>query len=228
MRARLSLRLAAWPLVLLGGSVIGGSGLGACAVEWAEPVEPHPASALSDGGLAPTERMVGVEQDGAPRPIDDGVVRLRRAPFVVLVNLPPGDFLLFGASEDPGVGRLAQSGAELSTIAPFRATGMAEGYWNEDRHVFLADHAPSAWFEQEDYARFDAPCEQTPGGWRCRRTVEQLIEVRQPRHEAPRLAPRRVEDPSLSKVYFVFARTNRTGERDARPPETLVLHFIDD
>ena len=85
-----------------------------------------------------SQPFVAVEQDGRLLPEKQGEVRLRRAPFTLIVRMSPTTVATAYLSTTPEGYDLARSKGSLDPIFP-RGGGFAAGDRNDARTVYLSD-----------------------------------------------------------------------------------------
>lgn len=90
---------------------------------------------------------VAIMQDGKFIPVINHSVKIRRAPFKIVLNLAEGnDGVLVNASFSPDSYKAAKSGKPFGQILGFTDTGLADHTFNKNESVIINDMAPNYWY----------------------------------------------------------------------------------
>lgn len=165
---------------------------------------------------------LGVEQDGRRIPIVNNQVTIEKKPFRMVFWFDQLGSMLVHASYEPNLVERARNREPLETLFP-PAGGYAEELMNPDQAIFLGNGGYHNWLcLGEKMHRFDAgECRQIEdGGFLCRRTVANFVDVK-----TGRTIP--IERCPAETLYFVIARTERagTGRRQELQRDWLEIHF---
>jgi hypothetical protein len=115
--------------------------------------------------------LLGIEQDGVVKRPEGGKVRLRRAPFTLLLRLEGERDIDVAASMGSESVEAMRDSDDFDDIPGFHYTGMAEGHANPDRELWVSRNRSHSWFAEEGgHHRFDA----APEGGVGRRTVSRV------------------------------------------------------
>jgi hypothetical protein len=144
--------------------------------------------------------QISIEQDGRLVPIKDNTVRIRRAPFAIVVGMNEPMGILVIPSIDPEFYDLARKGAPWEKIT--EKTGMAEDNFNPGKEIVLFGDVPSYWHYIDDANhRFSTITKEENGLIVCRRNIENLVVVRE-NGEETRIAVAKSKQKALFLVFF--------------------------
>lgn len=178
------------------------------------------ALALCPGALAGTDGFkVAVEQNGTVVPIEDGVIRLKKAPFNFTFTLTRPTPIQVAASLDPGRFDLARQGAPMHEFMK-SGTGAAEGLFNEHKLLFVGKNHTNYWYyDSDEDNRFDL-VKHTEGSISCRRTIESLFLT----DEGKRVVP--IADFDARRLYLVFVNIDPSNGYVEIQRECIIIEFI--
>ena len=118
--------------------------------------------------------QVKISQHGDTLSVAENVIELERAPFDIIVMMPPKTHLLVSASYNDRTFNMAQSGAAMNSMPGFSETAMAEGLFNADRELMVFYYAPSYWYYEDDYDNRFNRTKQKNNQVQCVRTIEYI------------------------------------------------------
>ncbi|MGE5528801.1 MAG: hypothetical protein ACM3X6_06635 [Patescibacteria group bacterium] len=134
----------------------------------ARTAAPPPAGAVTAGFT------VGVEQDGKAARIRDHQVKLRKKPFVLVINLPEPGGVYVHASLDPGCFMNARARKSLAEVTN-PGNVAAESAFNPDKLLYLGGNITQYWYyASEADHRFDTAVRKGEAIV-CRRTVANYV-----------------------------------------------------
>ena len=120
---------------------------------------------------------VTIEQNGTQQEIKNNSVVLNRRTFDIVIEFSEPMALLVNASFNKKTFNQASKNIHLDKLPGFQETGMAEGYFNTEKQLFLAYKAPNYWYyDSDDDNRFNI-VDKTDHGIICKRTIENLYDI---------------------------------------------------
>lgn len=136
-------------------------------------------------------------------------VKLRKKTFELNFPFKKSTSFLVNCSFNDSTYRSAAAGEPIESLIGFVQSGLAEGRFNTERDVMVADKAPSYWFhDSENETRFDTIVQLDKKLKVAVRTIEQVFDVDQRSH-LPLSSMKR-------PLYFVFIEyvyDRRLGKR---------------
>jgi hypothetical protein len=88
---------------------------------------------------------ISIFQDGEEKKIRRNLVSLQKREFAIHVHFSESIVLFVSAALNDKTYKPAKKGKRNEDLPAFQSTGLAEGIFNEDRHITLADDAPNHW-----------------------------------------------------------------------------------
>ena len=148
--------------------------------------------------------MAYVVQDGVRLPIDEHVVKVKKAPFEIVLDLPNKQGVFVHVSYNKTTFNRALRNEDLTNLPGFEKTAIFELWNNPDKNLLLADNQPMYWFiESKSKARFSS-YEIINDRHICERKVSNIYDV--DTHE------RRDLSTMSSPVYVTFLKFDEQGK----------------
>ena len=148
--------------------------------------------------------MAYVVQDGVRLPIDEHVVKVKRAPFKIVVDLPNKQGVFVNLSYNKATFNRALRNDELINLPGFEETAIYEMWNNLDKNLLLAEKQPMYWFtESKSKSRF-SNYEIINDRYICEREVNHIYDIDD--HVRKELSA--MNDP----VYLTFLKFNELGD----------------
>lgn len=177
-----------------------------------------PAKLTSDTDKTYT---ITIEQNSEQKIIINNTVELKPGPFDIVLELSEPMGLIINASFSKKTFKLALKNKHLDKLPGFQETGMSEGFFNEDKEIFISDNAPNYWYyDTENENRFNS-FEKVGKSIICKRTIENLYE--------PRTSTSIKTIDNTKPIYLVFMsykRGNKVTDRIEVQREYLKIKWI--
>ena len=148
--------------------------------------------------------MAYVVQDGVVLPIDQHVVKVKKRPFEIVLDLPNKKGIFVHMSYDEKTFNGAIENENVSGLPGFDNTAVFELWNNPDLSVFMADHQPMYWFiDHKSKTRFSS-YEIINDRYLCVRKVDNIYDLD---------AHQEVELSAMKQpVYFTFLKFEEKGD----------------
>jgi len=131
------------------------------------------ALAAADPGL---HFEVSFMQGGRNVPVTDRVVKLRPAPFQIVIRLPRSNLVSANVARTSVAFDAAVANRSLDSIFAFKGKGMAGVHANPDQDMFVDAGAFESWFYESDANHRCNSLQRTPDGTVCVRQVRAVWE----------------------------------------------------
>jgi hypothetical protein len=143
---------------------------------------------------------IGVEQNGKTVTVKGNSVRIKRAPFSIVVRMNEPMGLLVLPSFEPEFHTLAANGAPWEKIT--EKTGMAEDNFNPGKEIVLYGDVPSYWhYIDAGNHRFNTVNKEENGMIICKRIIENITLAGEDGKET-RIAVAKSKQKALYLVFF--------------------------
>lgn len=121
---------------------------------------------------------ISIEQNNKEVLITNGVCRLKKQPFTIVIKLSEPNGVLVNASFQNTSFIKASEKRPLEEIPGFSETGLADKKGNEDKDVMLAFDGPNYWYYSNttDH-RFDE-IKQENSWWVCKRQITNFYDIK--------------------------------------------------
>lgn len=118
--------------------------------------------------------VVTIEQDGREYGSLNNVITIKPKPFDIVISMSEPMGVLVNASLSSRTFTKAVKGKHLDKLPGFKSTGMAEGLFNSDKELILAEDAPMYWFYDSDSLHRFNDVRKTETTIDCVRTIASL------------------------------------------------------
>ena len=121
--------------------------------------------------------MAYIVQDGVRLPIDEHVVKVKKAPFKIVLDLPNKKGVFVHVSYNKTTYSKALRNGELASLPGFEKVAIYERWNNPERTLFMADQQPMYWFiESKSKSRF-SNYEIINDRYICERKVSSIYDI---------------------------------------------------
>jgi hypothetical protein len=130
-----------------------------------------------------TSRVTGhhfkayIIQNGIQLPIEQHVVKLKRAPFQIVVDMPDKEGVFISASFNSGTYKQALKNVSSSKLNSFSEVAIYELWKNPNNELFVEGTHPQFWFiDSPSKSRFNS-YEKVNGRYICNRSVDHFYDM---------------------------------------------------
>ncbi len=140
--------------------------------------------------------LIAFEQDGAILPVENHQVKLRRAPFAIIIYFTGTDSIFVHASPERKTLDLTAEGKPLSELPGFSESEIPENLYNRDETLFLSEKSPGFWKYTSEREHNFTSVKQENNVIVCRRIITSLTD-----HDADdRVTP--LEKTGLENIFL--------------------------
>ncbi len=139
-----------------------------------------------------------VMQDGVRLNTDHQVVKVKRKPFVIIVDLPDKEGVFVNISFNNNTFNQALENIPVRKLDGFKNTGLPELWRNPNGEIFVSDESPCYWFIETKYINKFSEYQYINKRYYCRREVFRFydMDVHEEKHLYSMISP----------VYFTLIK----------------------
>ena len=159
---------------------------------------------MAPSKYAPHYFMAYIVQDGIVLPIDKHVVKVKRKPFVIVLDMPDKTGVFVNAAFQSSTFNAALRNAEISSLKGFTTIAMYEGWGNPLNEILISPNQPSYWFIDSKLNNRFTDYEFVNERYLCNREVNVFYDTKSQKELS-------VEQMNKS-VYFTFLKFTIEGD----------------
>lgn len=153
---------------------------------------------------APHYFMAYIVQDGVVLPIDEHVVKVKKKPFVIVVDMPDKTGVFVNSSFHSSTFNSALKNAKTSSLRGFEEVAMYESWGNPWNEILISQNRPMYWFIDSKAKNRFSDYEHVNERYLCNRNVEVFYDTKEHLE-----IPAQQMDKS---VYFTFLKFSVEGD----------------
>jgi hypothetical protein len=153
---------------------------------------------------APHYFMAYIVQDGVILPIDEHVVKVKKKPFVIVLDMPDKSGVFVNAAFQSSTFNSALRNAETSSLKGFDEVAMYESWGNPLAEVLISQNRPMFWFIDSRANNRFSDYEHVNERYLCNRNVKVFYDTK----EHVEIPIQQMRKP----VFITFLKFSAEGE----------------